>query len=195
MARVTEIERATPSEPASDEDLVRRAAAGELEAFAELYARFYGGTLRLAFAMTGSRETAEDATQEIFMRVYGRLHQFERRAKFSTWFHRIAVNHCLRFRARAWARRAERAADDLASPDAERPEDAILRAQLHDEVHRALISLRPKQRVIVILKEIEGLTYAEIADRVGCSEGTVASRLARARQLLARKLAHLRGAV
>ena len=181
----------------SDEDLVAAFLDGRREAFAHLYRRYYGRTYRLAYGMTANREAAEDLTQEVFMRIYGRLSQFEGSARFSTWFYRVAINLCLRHRERL-RRRTEVAVDVDALADrgaVEHVDDTILAAQVGDQVHRALLSLRSVPRMIVILKDIEGLSYAEIADRLNCSEGTVASRLNRARTLLGRKLAHLKGAI
>ncbi len=178
----------------TDEELVKLIRAGDERAFAELYGRYRLGIFRLAYAMTGSPETAEDVTQEVFLRVYEKLHRFHGQAKFSTWLYRLAVNCCLNHCRR------ERAGESLAQghrvqgEEPEPMEAKVLGAQIRDRVHRAILSLPPELRVTVILKEIEGLNYAEIARRMGCSEGTVASRLNRARKLLARKLEHLRGA-
>lgn len=179
-----------------DEDLVAEFLAGRPEAFACLYRRYYRRTYRLAFGMTGRHHAAEDLAQEVFMRVYERLDRFEGRSRFSTWFYRVAVNQCMRLCDR---RRdgAERSLDDetrdVLLADAACADQAILAAQVQAHVRRALLSLRPAQRMLVVLKDLEGLSYAEIADRMDCSEGTVASRLNRARRLLGRKLDHLRG--
>jgi RNA polymerase sigma-70 factor (ECF subfamily) len=190
------MEHVTEQGSAADEDLVAEFLAGNREAFAHLYRRYYGRTYRLAYGMTGDRAAAEDLTQEVFMRVYERLAQFQGRARFSTWFYRVTINHCLRRRERAAAVRAETSIEDRPEPGgAPGVEDDILREQVHEQVHRALLSLRPAPRMIVVLKDIEGLSYLEIAERMNCSEGTVASRLNRARRLLGRKLAHLKGVV
>ena len=182
----------------SDEDLVARFLGGDREAFAQIYLRYYPRTYRLAFGMSASRETAEDLTQEVFARVASRLRQFQGTARFSTWFYRVAINVFLRFRERRGraphqiSDPVEREVADRATPSVE---DDILGEQVRREVHKALLSLPPVPRMIVILRDIEGLGYAEISERLGCSEGTVASRLSRARRMLGRKLEHLRGAI
>jgi RNA polymerase sigma-70 factor (ECF subfamily) len=196
MKHVTEQSSSELGANATDEELVSQFLSGNREAFAQLYRRYYERTYRLAYGMTGDRAAAEDMAQEVFMRAYQRLEQFEGRAQFSTWFYRVTINHCLRRRVRPAAIRAETPLENGPEPGGPpRVEDGILKEQVHLQVHRALLSLRPVPRMIVVLKDIEGLSYGEIAERMNCSEGTVASRLNRARRLLGRKLAHLKGAV
>lgn len=179
----------------TDEELVEVTLAGQAEAFRELYDRFYSRAYRLAYGMTGRHDLAEDLTQEIFMRAYQKLDKYERRSSFATWFYRLAVNHILNSRSRE----KRESHEDLETPNARalaRPdkpaESGILRQQIQAQINRALLSLKPPMRIIVILKDIEGLNIAEIAERLNCSKGTVASRLFRARDLLAQKLGHLR---
>jgi RNA polymerase sigma-70 factor (ECF subfamily) len=179
----------------TDEQLVDVTLAGQAEAFRELYDRFYSRAYRLAYGMTGRHELAEDLTQEIFMRAYQKLDKYERRSSFATWFYRLAVNHILNARSLEKGAHHEALAstNGLPLPSAEKPADSgILRQQIQAQINRALLSLKPKMRIIVILKDIEGLNIAEIAERLNCSKGTVASRLFRARDLLAQKLEHLR---
>jgi RNA polymerase sigma-70 factor (ECF subfamily) len=179
----------------SDEELVEGTLAGQAEAFRELYDRFYSRAYRLAYGMTGRHDLAEDLSQEIFMRVYQKLDKYERRSSFATWFYRLAVNSCLNSRIREKRERHESTETQNVLPLAvacKSVETRVLRQQIQVQINRALLSLKPKMRVIVILKDIEGLNIAEIAERLNCSKGTVASRLFRARDLLARKLEHLR---
>jgi len=182
----------------TDEELVTLILAGDEQAFAELYERYHSRAYRLAYAMTGRHEAAEDLMQEIFLRLYEKLSRFSWQARFSTWFYRLAVNRCLNYRQREQIEAEEMLADDRRTTQPigglNQMEARILQQQISDQVHRALLSLKPRLRLTVILKEIEGLNYAEIAERMGCPEGTVASRLNRARKLLARKLEHLKGA-
>lgn len=183
----------------SDAELVALAAGGDRAAFASLYDRYYGRAFRLAYSMTGQRSSAEDLTQEIFMRVYQRLHSFGGQSSFATWFYRLAVNHSLNYRRRARAapvqmtEEGDAVCEWLASP-AESGETRMLHKQLQAKVHAALLELNAEMRIVVILKDIEGLNYEEIAERLNCSQGTIASRLSRARKQLAKKLKHLKGA-
>jgi RNA polymerase sigma-70 factor (ECF subfamily) len=135
--------------------------------------------------MLGSAADADDATQDIFLRAYERAGSFDGRSRFSTWLYRLAVRYCLnwlRERSREDAR--HRAAARRAITTTE-PADALDAAERHDLVHRLLAGLPPHYRACVFLREIDGLSYADIADLLDIPRGTVMSRLARARLLLA----------
>jgi RNA polymerase sigma-70 factor (ECF subfamily) len=152
--------------------------------------------------MTGQREQAEDLTQEIFLRVYERLNTFQGQATFATWFYRIALNHSLNY-----CRNERRRRRTVANPDegqatvlvelrvVEQADATLLRKEIQQQLRSALLSLKPEIRALILLKEIEGLSYEEIAERLECSPGTVASRLSRGRRLLARKLESLKGKI
>jgi RNA polymerase sigma-70 factor, ECF subfamily len=180
----------------SDTELVALATSGDRAAFALLYDRYYSRAHRLAYTMTGPRGGAEDLTQEIFMRVYQRLDSFNGQSSFATWFYRLAVNHSLNYRRRAHAKAedSDHTLLERIASDARQGESSILQKQIQTEVHTALLGLRPEMRLVVILKDLEGLNYDEIAERMNCSPGTVASRLNRGRKQLAKKLKHLKGA-
>lgn len=180
----------------TDEELARLVAAGQTEVFAQLYARYYGRAYRLAWAMTGERGAAEELTQEIFLRAWQKIGQFRGAASFGTWFYRLATRCCLNHRPRQPAHETLEAVVELAYTGALREvETNVAQQELQASVQRALGSLKPEWRLIIILKDIEGLSYEEIAARLDCSTGTVASRLNRARLLLARKLEHLRDTI
>jgi RNA polymerase sigma-70 factor, ECF subfamily len=187
----------------ADEQLVARICAGDRALFAQLYRRYYRRTFALAFGMTGKREQADDMAQEIFMRAYERLDTYQSGSSFATWFYRLAVNHSLNY-----CRREHRHQDAIADVDDVQSlsiisntgaEDHIvatlLQHQLRTQVRQALLTLKPEMRVLIVMKEIEGLSYEEIAERLSCSTGTIASRLSRARKLLARKLENLKGKI
>ncbi len=182
----------------TDEELASLALAGKTEAFARLYERHYVSAYRLAYRMTGQREAAEDLTQDIFFRTHQKLNHFSGNARFSTWCYRLAVNCSLNYRRQERKESHLEAVDDVESlPVADHSrhfETDILQKQVQAQVQRALLSIKPKLRMTFILKDIEGLNYEQIAERMNCSAGTVASRLSHARVLLARKLEHLRGA-
>jgi RNA polymerase sigma-70 factor, ECF subfamily len=183
-----------------DEVIVARIIAGE-RLFGLLYERYRTRTFALAFGMTGQREQAEDLTQEIFLRVFERLNTFQGQAKFTTWFYRIALNHCLNHCRNERRRRVVVNPDDVQPTVVvelrvvEPADVALLRKELQQQLRLALLSLKPDVRLLLLLKEIEGLSYEEIAERLECSPGTVASRLSRGRRLLARKLESLKGKI
>ena len=159
-----------------------------------LYERYYSRTYRIAYGMTGRREAAEDLTQEVFIRAYQRLEQFRGQASFSTWFYRLTVNHCVNYRRHERRSQARESGEGWRpSVVGERAEDEVFQRQVQGQIHRALLSLKPELRMVVILKDVEGLRYEEIAERMNCSAGTVGTWLNRARKLLARKLEHLKG--
>jgi RNA polymerase sigma-70 factor (ECF subfamily) len=180
----------------TDEELVELALAGRGDSFARIYERYYSRAYRLAYAMTGQKAAAEDLAQEMFIRAWRKIAQFRGESTFATWFYRLAVNCSLNYRKREKRHQFEDGERIESLPQtvaARQMEAKILQKQVQAEVHRALLSLKPRLRIIVVLKDIEGLSYEEIADRVNCSTGTIASRLNRARNLLAQKLRHLKG--
>ncbi len=175
----------------SDEALVEAALANETAAFALLYERYYTRTYRIAFGMTGRREAAEDLTQDVFIKAMRNLGQFNRRSSFSTWFYRLSVNCCLNHH-RVKSNGNEELTDDIQLLRANE-DDGILRKEMQAHLHKALLSLKPESRLMILLKDVEGLSYEEIALRMNCPVGTVGTSLSRARKLLAQKLGHLRG--
>lgn len=147
--------------------------------------------------MTGNAEDAADLTQEAFLKAWRALDTFRFDAGFSTWLYRLASNVCLDF-LRAEKRRAVLPltldADDgeeltlEPSDPAPTPEEAALRAEEQARLTAAMEALEPEQRQILTLRVVNDLSYAEIADILGVREGTVKSRLSRAREALRKKL-------
>lgn len=174
-----------------DRELVERWQAGDTGAFEELVRRHERRIFRLLMRMMGNREEAEDVAQETFLSLHRHGHRFRSEARFSTFLYRVAVNAALN-RRRALGRTRTRiqklserqeAGDDL--PVAPRdPEDAADGIQVTEAVRQALDTLSPSLRAPVVLYDIEGLAYGEIADVLGVAEGTVKSRIHRARQAL-----------
>jgi RNA polymerase sigma-70 factor (ECF subfamily) len=161
--------------------------------FEQVYERFRGPVWRLARRLTGSEEEALDATQEIFLRVWKGLPGFKGRSKLSTWVFQIAWNY-LRLHHRKSLRRPLEAVDNGSAecgglvdavpdpaPDAERQATS---RQILDCVEQALAELPEHYRVVVWLRDGEGLSYQDIATALGVPVGTVRSRLARARTAL-----------
>lgn len=181
---------------AEEDELVRLALTGDRAAFAQIYERFYARAFRLAYGMTGNCMAAEDLTQEIFMRAFQRLEHFGGQSSFATWFYRLAVNYSLSYRRKERVNKQDSHSDKLEflASHALQIESEVLQNQLKSEIHSALLELGEEMRMVIILKDIEGWNYEEIAERMNCSQGTVASRLNRARKQLAQKLRHLKGA-
>ncbi len=175
-----------------EHDWIRRSLQGDQEAFESLVRRYQRMIYALAYRMTGSTMDAEDLTQETFIRAHGQLTGFRADAKFSSWLYRIAVNHCLNWRQRA-ARRDKLHNDWQAQREQTSATDSMLARKVQD----ALLKLPPKQRAAVVLTTYDGLSHAEAARALGCSETTVSWRLFAARAKLKRLLkdARLGGAI
>jgi RNA polymerase sigma-70 factor (ECF subfamily) len=174
-----------------DSEWVARWQAGDAKAFEVLVKRHERRIYRLLLRMLGSAEEAEDAAQEAFLSLHRHGHRFRREARFSTFVYRVAVNAALnrrRSQGRAWARHRElmqRQAAGEHLPSAPRdPESAASGAQVQAKVQEALLRLPPDLGMAVVLYDIEGQSYRDIADVLGVPEGTVKSRIHRARNAL-----------
>jgi len=167
----------------TDGDLVSRAQSGQLDAFEELVRKHRLATYRVALRMLADESDAEDATQDAFVQAWRNLGGFRADAAFSTWMYRIVTNRCLNMlRAR---RRTEPLPDDREAP-ASRP-DRIAEARWQvEDLKLAILRLTPEQRAPLVLRELQGCTYEEIAEALDISIPAVKSRLHRARlELLA----------
>ena len=166
-----------------DQGWVERSRQGDHAAFESLVQRYQRMIYSLAYRMSGCAADAEDLTQETFIRAHQQLDHFRAEAKFSSWLYRIAVNHCLNWRKRA--ERREQLHDDW---QAQRDESSTTNPALSQKVQEALMKLHPKQRAAVVLTIYDGLSHAEAAKVLGCSETTVSWRLFAARGKLKRLL-------
>jgi RNA polymerase sigma-70 factor (ECF subfamily) len=173
-----------------DLTLVELARTGDRAAFRQLVERHQQRAFRLALGILRNRADAEDVCQEAFLRAYHGLGSFAADAQFFTWLYRIVVNLCIDQRRKQRVVVGELDERTVAAPE-ERPgfdprrrlEDRRLGASIGDALER----LSPAHRRVIVLREVEGLSYREIARAVGCSIGTVMSRLFHAR----RRMQHL----
>jgi len=182
-----------PTSELSDSDLLRSMLAGDEEALALLYRRRQPAVYRFALQMCGSKTIAEDVTQEVFLFLMRDGHVFDpARGALSSFLLGVARNHVLR-RLRVeqlLAPLADDADDEVplhATSDICPLED-LTRAETIESVRKAVLSLPPKYREVVVLCELQDVSYVETAEIVGCAIGTVRSRLHRARALLLEKL-------
>lgn len=174
-------------QPDDDRDLVDQARAGDLEAFGALVNRHQHrlvNFVRLMMSSAPDRDAAEDVAQEAFLRAYRSLGQFRGQSTFRTWLYQIATNVA---RTQSARRRDRHETQEPEGPhQSERPsaEDVEGRIIAHDQLRRALKELPEDWREALVLRDIEGLEYREIADVLGIPMGTVESRIFRARKRL-----------
>jgi len=169
----------------ADRALVEAAAAGSREAFDELVRRYQTAIITLARVLTSGRADAEDLAQEVFVRAWRSIGRFRGESTFRTWLHRVAINVVRSHQAQQgrWLRLFRAAGEHDSEPVAsEEPVDSTLaRRQL---IERALGSLPADLRLAVILRDVQGLEYLEIAQALRVPIGTVESRIFRGRQRL-----------
>ena len=177
--------------------LVQRCAAGDESASAELVAEHQRIVVQLASNLLGDREEALDLSQEVFLRVFRTIHRFRGQSSLRTWIYRIAVNQA-RNRHRFWRRRhrADQVSldqhvamhGDVFSGLGPTPERVLAQKELAERLRVALNRLPFDQRTAIVLREVDGLSYEEIAYSLQLAVGTVKSRLTRARQALRAEL-------
>lgn len=173
--------------PAVDEQqLISLCRDGNRDAQRRLYDQTADRVYRLIYGMTRSAEDASDLTQEVYLTVFRRLHQFRGDCSLATWVHRIAVNQVLALarRKRTEARHQRQLAEAAARATA-----GLRVVEDRSDVLSAMARLDPEDRVVLLLRYHQGLNYAEMADVLHCPGGTVASRLNRARERLRQLLA------
>ena len=159
--------------------------------------RYQGRAFGLALRVLRDEEAARDVVQDAFLKAYGSLDRFEGRSSFYTWLYRIVMNLCLDRKRRDrssrrvdWSEEVEReAAADPESPSAPEPDVALERAELRAQLERAIAQLPEDARRTLELREIDGLSYQEIAECLGVPKGTVMSRLHYARRRVRQALA------
>jgi RNA polymerase sigma-70 factor (ECF subfamily) len=174
-------------------ELIQRCASGDETAFAELVAGHQRMVVQLAMNLLGDRDEALDLSQDVFIRVFRTIGQFRGQSALRTWIYRIAVNQA-RNRHRFWRRRRR---GDQVSLDAHvathgdfrcgaevGPDRILAQKELASRLQQALDALPFDQRTVIVLREVDGLSYEEIAFSLGVAVGTVKSRLTRARQTL-----------
>ena len=181
----------------TERELVQRAKDGDHAAFSQLVSAYEGKIYNLALRYLGNPDDAMDASQEVFLRMFRFLSGFQEDSSFSTWLYRIGVNVCKDL----LSRRVRRAEQSLEIPDEEEesraadipdgrydPERILEGAELRRTLAEAIAQLPEQQREVIVLRDIQGLSYDEIGQALCLEAGTVKSRLFRARENLRKKL-------
>ena len=174
---------------AGDMELVAQARKGDREAFSELVRRYYERVYGTIYSLVGDRDDADDLAQEAFLKAYRSLSNFRGQSQFYTWVYRIGVNCCL-----DWMKSRNRRKDvslerepwglDGVFRHPQASDTGVLRKELQAILEQAMETLPVEYRATLVLREIDGLAYDEIAYALGCSVGTVKSRLFRSRAQL-----------
>ncbi|MDH3258383.1 MAG: sigma-70 family RNA polymerase sigma factor [Deltaproteobacteria bacterium] len=170
-----------------DHALIRHTLDGEKEAFSELVKRYQGRAYGVAVGIVGNRDDALDVVQESFVKAYSALKDFRFDAKFYTWFYRLLINKAID-KKREVSRNPGTAFDETwmmaddgyptgSSEFYERPDETAGRRELREIMHEAIESLTENHRTVILLREVEGMSYQEIADVLDISLGTVMSRI------------------
>jgi RNA polymerase sigma-70 factor (ECF subfamily) len=184
-------------EATSDEEAIRRVLAGDREVFGVLVERYQGRAYRLALRVLRNEESARDAVQDAFLKAYGALSKFQGRSSFYTWLYRLVMNQCLDMKRRDKSERqvewedggvAETGAGAPLPPEVDgvrfAPAASLMRQQLRQQLAEAIERLPDGPRETLILREVDGLSYVEIAETQRIPKGTVMSRLHYARRQL-----------
>lgn len=190
-------QRALMAEPIIDERVIAACQQGDRDAFGLLFDSYKDKVFSIAvYSFGGDQTAASDVSQQIFLKLMTNIGQFRGDSTFTTWLYRMVVNTCIDEQRKR--RRFLPFGESIPMSkveDRRGPEKHYAKREVADRVQAAIQELKPKFRLPILLKYVEGLSYEEIANVLGCSKGTVASRLNRGHQVLARKLSHLRGEV
>jgi RNA polymerase sigma-70 factor (ECF subfamily) len=177
-----------------DERVIDACREGDREAFRLLFETYKDRVFAIAvYSFDGDEAAASDVAQQVFMKLMTSINQFRGESAFTTWLYRMVVNACIDERRRRKRFLPFGEVVTVSRIVDRRPQEKeFARVELAECVKTAIAKLRPKLRMPILLKYIEGLSYEEIAVVLGCSKGTVASRLNRGHKELARRLGHLR---
>ena len=175
----------------SDQELMRLVQAGDFSPASEIYDRYSSRIYNFAYRFLRNSEAAEDATQEVFVKMLKHANQFHGDAKLSTWLFSITANWCRDYLRKAdnKAKEAEDVLFQIPAPAELAPDRNLERRQDEQRIQKALSALTPEQREAILLSRYQGLSYAEIAQISGCSEGAVKTRVFRAMETLKKALA------
>jgi RNA polymerase sigma-70 factor (ECF subfamily) len=178
----------------TERELIEACQRGEREAFRELFERHKDKVYSIALRYGGDATIAMDIAQDAFLKLFSGIRSFRGDSSFESWLYRLVVNSCFdqKRKTRRLMPLVDGLLDALQSPGASAL-DEMMRSELSSRVRAVVESLPPDQRMVIVLRYTQGLSYDEIAVILGCSTGTIASRLNRVHKLLERRLSRLAG--
>lgn len=186
--------------PESDKTLVLKAKQGDKQAFSELVLRYEKKIYSLVLHLSGNKQDAEDLTQEVFVRAYFSLKNYREESQIYTWLYRIAYNMSIDFKRRMASRlktisnnadESQELLNFIEDKNVKQPDELLEQHELSLSLKQALSEISEEHRAVMILREVDGLSYEEIAKITGSAKGTVMSRLHYARKHLQRSLSLL----
>jgi len=190
-------QRAVASEQKIDERVIEACQQGDREAFRLLFETYQDKVFSISlYYFKGDESSAKDVTQQVFLKLMTKIEQFRRDSEFTTWLYRLVVNACMdeQRKHRRFLPFGEGFEMGRHGKEKSSQEERFARIEIADSVKTAIGELKPKLRLPILLKYVEGLSYQEMAEVLNCSKGTIASRMNRGHKILASRLTHLRGA-
>ena len=192
MQTHSEIGNTEELDSAQEREIVLRCQKGDADAMGTLIIQYQHWVYNIAYGMLGHHQDAEDIAQDAFLSAWENIGKFQFRSRFSTWLFRIVKNKCLNHIDQYQRRKTDPTEIDDSQPwvplDTVTPEKEALRTEEKNIVHAALAKLKDSYREILVLRELQELSYEEIAEILGCTLGRVKSRLHEARKALKEKL-------
>lgn len=184
---------------APEREVIEACKQRDSHAFREIYQAYKDRVYSMASHMTGDAEVARDITQQVFLKVFTSISSFNHKGSFASWLFRVTINLCLDHRRSnspaQWVSADDLADRELAPNASVSSEETYHKRRLAEAVQNVIMKLSPKLRSVIVLKYNEDLSYSEIADLLGCSVGTVSSRLNRSHKILAEELKHFKNSV
>lgn len=185
-----------------DKKLIKKAQKGDTEAFEKLIEKYQNVVYGIAYRYAQNSDDAADMAQEVFLKMFKNINTFKFKSKLSTWIYRVAANTCIDLAKKTGNDNNTYSIDDsssdygsryleVADPSPE-PVEVVLGGEIKDAVNTAISSLNEEYRTVIILRDIEGLSYDEISEIIDCSVGTVKSRISRGRKILRKILSQNR---
>jgi RNA polymerase sigma-70 factor, ECF subfamily len=176
----------------TDRELIEECRRGQSDAYRALFEKYKDTVYSVALRFSGDPAIAQDIAQDTFLKLFSALETFRGDSNFESWLYRLVVNCCFdhKRKTRRWTPLVDELLSVLRAPDVSAL-DEVLRSEMSAQVRNVVASLPPEQRMVIVLRYTQGLSYDEIAEILGCSPGTIGSKLNRIHKVLERRLSRL----